>query len=669
MSNTERDVRQLARDLASLTQRVDRYDRGQKTNQLSHASIHGRTLDFYDSEDHLVAQVGVHPDGSASIVHREGPTPPVPRAPVVEASIGGLTVNWDGGFLQVEGEDVPIPTDLAYAEVHVEHQGVTGFRGVIPRSGGSLSVVPLEVEPHSVHLVAVSSAHKRSEPSPEVTETPLPAVGPGSITETEIADDSISTPKLQANSVTAQKLSAILTISTRIVSGDPDGARVEMNETGLFAYDGDDITFSLSADGSAFFSGDIRGANIYGSSLESTGFNNETEEGIVGWRLSEDGDAEFRSISVGNNNFNINPDGQASFQSLDTNSLSIGGEDFGSMLAGMGGRCISRTRITGGTSNETDGSATAGSQIFCRVVIPNVMNHMYLVHLDNIAVSPGNQVNHVGILARSQMNAPPNRNSGTYLGRLMRVQVNGPGLWWLGGSRLVSVNDAQEGDDLHIGLFVESSGSGASARVDGPHFVSIFDMGPTRTVEELTYNLEADTAPTVQRTKTYNATWSGSWFNSSNWPSAKLGDNDHLYQGRYDSNGGTRYGKIGFNWSAIQSDLAGATINRVELRLSNQHSYSAGGHTVRVGSHNNTSEPTGATSLTGDFSRWTHSWNRGQTKWVTLPNSFGNQLRDNSMKGITIGRTDAGTQAEYGYLRGASASTSLRPQLRITYTR
>ncbi|MET9797426.1 hypothetical protein [Nocardiopsis alba] len=665
MSYTERDVRRLARDLASLTQRVDRYDRGQKTNQLSHASIHGKTLDFYDSQDHLVAQVGVHPDGSASIVHREGPTPPVPRAPVVEASIGGLTVNWDGGFLQVEGEDVPIPTDLAYAEVHVEHQGVTGFRGVIPRSGGSLSVVPLEVEPHSVHLVAVSSAHKRSEPSPEVTETPLPAVGPGSITETEIADDSISTPKLQANSVTAQKLSAILTISTRIVSGDPDGARVEMNETGLFAYDGEDITFSLLADGSAFFSGDIRGANIYGSSLESTGFNNETEEGIVGWRLSEDGDAEFRSISVGNNNFNINPDGQASFQAIDVDELSVGGDPLGALLA-VRGRCISRTRIVGENSNTTDGPATAGSQVFCRVTVPDVQNHMYLIHLDNISLTPAGTNGYVGILARSQINTPPTRTTGTYLGRLVRARATSNAAWWLGGSRLISVNTANPGDELHIALFVEGL-DGTRANVDGPHFVSVFDMGPTEYVEELEYNLEADTAPTVQRTKTYSATYSSSWFNNSSFPNSRLSGSE-VYQGRFNASGGTRYAKIGFNWSQIQSDLSGATINRVRFRLTNQHSYSNGGLTARIGTHNNASEPTGATSLTGDFSRWTQEFNKGQTRWVTLPNAVGNEFRDGNSRGITLGRTDAGTLAEYGYFYGANASAARRPQLEITYT-
>lgn len=45
-------------------------------------------------------------------------------------------------------------------------------------------------------------------PSNEVSATPVVTVPPGSITETEIADDSISTPKLQTNSVTTDALAA-----------------------------------------------------------------------------------------------------------------------------------------------------------------------------------------------------------------------------------------------------------------------------------------------------------------------------------------------------------------------------------------------------------------------------------------------------------------------------
>lgn len=674
----ERDLRRFARDISTLTKRLEQVERGQRTPQLQHASVHNRTLKFFDDEDHLVAEVGVHPDGSASIVHREGPVPPVPSLPEVEPSISGLSVSWDGSFAQEEGEEVPIPTDFAYVEVHVSDQSgfiaqPSTFKGVIPRSGGTLSVVPIDQVLNFVRLVAVSSAHKRSEPTDQVEGTPLPAVGPGSITETEIADDSISTPKLQANSVTAQKLSALLTLSSRIVSGDPDGPRVEMNETGLFAYDGDEVTFSIAADGSAFFSGNIQASNIYGSSLESSNFDPEDEElGIVGWRLGEDGSATFRNVTIGNDSYTISPEGQAVFQSISAESMTIAGEELGTLLEASGGRCISRTQITGTQSDPTDGNATAGSALFCRATISDVKNHMYLVHLDSICINPAAGAGHVGVLLRGQLNTPPTRTTGTFLGRLARDRTGGDaGLRWIGGSRNVAISGVSPGQDYHLAFFVESdtSGIGTRAVVDGVHLVSVFDMGRTEDVELLTYNLESDTTPTVQRTRIYNATYSGSWFNDSTFPSAKISDNDHLYQGRYSASGGTRYGKIGFNHSAIQSDLSGATINKIELRLSNMHSYSSSGLTARIGSHNNASEPTGSTSLTGDFNRWTFSWSKNQTKWVTLPNAFGNQLRDNTMKGITIGRTDAGTQGEYGYFRGASASASLRPQLKITYTK
>lgn len=81
----------------------------------------------------------------------------------------------------------------------------------------------------------------------------------GAITETAIADDSISTPKLQANSITAEKLEAVLALVSRIVAGDPAAARVELNGSGLYAYDlaGNQTVAIDGATGSATWAGDV----------------------------------------------------------------------------------------------------------------------------------------------------------------------------------------------------------------------------------------------------------------------------------------------------------------------------------------------------------------------------------------------------------------------------
>lgn len=140
-----------------------------------------------------------------------------------------------------------------------------------------------------VRLVPIGTGGVQGAPSPQASGVPAPVggvPGPGSITETEIADDAISTPKLQAEAVTAlkiaaqaieaghiqaaaitaSKLEADLVLGTRIIAGDPSGARVELDENGLRGYDADDaLVFAITDTGDAVFSGDITGSVISGS--------------------------------------------------------------------------------------------------------------------------------------------------------------------------------------------------------------------------------------------------------------------------------------------------------------------------------------------------------------------------------------------------------------------
>lgn len=172
------------------------------------------------------------------------------------------------------------------------------------------------------------------------------------------------------------------------------------------------------------------------------------------------------------------------------------------------------------------------------------------------------------------------------------------------------------------------------------------------------------TPPPQQHTKTYDATWSASWYGFGKRSGSRL------YQGDTQLGDGTgyQYGKVGFDDAAIRADLVGATIDKVELRMSNEHSWYNSGLTARFGSHNNASEPTGSTSTDGSFNRSAHSWNKGQTKYVTLPVAIGEELRDNTTKGVTTGRPTAGSRSDYGYFRGYDATSSQKPRLRITYT-
>lgn len=94
------------------------------------------------------------------------------------------------------------------------------------------------------------------------------------ITETQIADDAISTPKLQANSVTADVLAAVLTISSLIRTA-ASGGRVELDIDGIRLYGSDEsLTVRIPTDGStAYFRGEIAAANLTNDGLTSLADN------------------------------------------------------------------------------------------------------------------------------------------------------------------------------------------------------------------------------------------------------------------------------------------------------------------------------------------------------------------------------------------------------------
>ncbi|MFC9088986.1 RHS repeat domain-containing protein [Nocardiopsis dassonvillei] len=172
------------------------------------------------------------------------------------------------------------------------------------------------------------------------------------------------------------------------------------------------------------------------------------------------------------------------------------------------------------------------------------------------------------------------------------------------------------------------------------------------------------TPPPQTVTRTYPATWTASWYGYGKRSGSRA------YQGdtQLGDGTGTQYSKIGFNDSAIRADLAGATIDRVEARLTNEHAWFNSGLTARIGTHNNSSEPSGSASVDGTFSRSSHAWTKGQAKYVTLSDAIGAELRDGTARGLTLGRPTTGSRNDYGYFRGYDAGGAHRPLLRITYT-
>lgn len=133
--------------------------------------------------------------------------------------------------------------------------------------------------------------------------------------------------------------------------------------------------------------------------------------------------------------------------------------------------------------------------------------------------------------------------------------------------------------------------------------------------------------------------------------------------GALENNHGREGSMIGFDSARIRNDLSGAEILRCEVYV---RCHQSGNNTNRVravfGYHNNSSRP----NQFAHNQYWAQSewFNQGQGKWVTIPNSLGERLRDGRVRGVTL-YANGNDQGYVGTFHGKNNSNP--PRLRITY--
>ncbi|MCA1218708.1 hypothetical protein [Streptomyces sp. 8L] len=260
------DVTTLAREVADLRRQVREL---RASRRLEHSSISQGALTITDPDGTVRAILGHQDDGSVALVSVGGPPPGAPSPPVVTPSLGGLSVVWDGTL----ADGSTLPADFDHVAVHVStSSGFTPsaatFAGTITRAGegGRLPVVPLPYQTTYVRLVGVNTGGIDGPASAQTAGVPAQVDGP------DLTAGSVTAVAIAAGAVTADKLEAILALVTRLVAGDPTGARVELNGDGLRVYNNTGaLTVSFDgASGNAAFTGTITGSDISGGTITGT---------------------------------------------------------------------------------------------------------------------------------------------------------------------------------------------------------------------------------------------------------------------------------------------------------------------------------------------------------------------------------------------------------------
>lgn len=205
------DADVLGRQIADLLDRVSELEQQVTAPRLHRSALHNTGLPVYDSNGQLRQTVGRTSDGTYGEEQFNGPPPPRPNTPDLQPIPAGIRAGWNGEFITAR------PNDFSHLLIYCSPAGPAFISGPSNLVGtvfraGSYPVAPLPYAEHWVRYVAVNKSGQESEPSFTVSATPTRILGsdlfPATITETEIAPDSIETPHLKANAVTALKIAA-----------------------------------------------------------------------------------------------------------------------------------------------------------------------------------------------------------------------------------------------------------------------------------------------------------------------------------------------------------------------------------------------------------------------------------------------------------------------------
>lgn len=179
-------------------------------------------------------------------------------------------------------------------------------------------------------------------------------------------------------------------------------------------------------------------------------------------------------------------------------------------------------------------------------------------------------------------------------------------------------------------------------------------------------NTGGGTNPPVQQyTATFSATWVGSYDGAGNLNS--FGGASRAYQGDAGDGQGNRKALIGFNYAAIQSALAGATINACSVTLYFEHWWLNAGGTAVIGTHNQAVSSAPATFGSNSTNRVQSSgWPNPGLRTVDLGVTIGQNFRDGTAKGLTLGPGPSSSQTYYGYAAGVGTNSAV---IKITYTK
>jgi hypothetical protein len=560
--------------------------------------------------------------------------PAQPAPPVVHSSPIAIQVVHSLGAST--GGTFNLANDLHHLEVHIGGgdffpDSTTIVGQIIANEGnliGKIAVVATFQVPYTeamtVKVIAVDRFGNKSSPSAGATATP-----------DLINDQFISS--LTASKITAGTISSDVLLSGSIKTAEA-GQRAELNALGLQLYDADgNLTVNLTADDAnpnfiAIL--DDNGNTV--SSMDSLG-------NISGSVITAAQDVIIAGNSFIDDYYDPLPKGIVAYGSVPVLTATITGAgantEMGAFEISFVADATRRYEICCNAQMQTNWAGTPTSEQFTYRLRDGGDQPPTIA-------SPS--------LYRHEWFGPQGTSSGFSNGVLLWQGTLSSGL-----HRLLWTFMARYGNG-----FMNFGNQGAVFKVE--------DIGSSEIDDTMLLNdggvVTAAPPPAVATyTKTYKATWSGSYDGSGSYVSY-YGTEAH--QGYYSGAGnGNQRSLIGFNSSQIKSDLSGATIKSVKLTAYAEHWYYNDGGTAVIGTHNYTGRPSSWSSgHVNDNRQQSTGWPKPGKRTVTLTSGFGTDLKSGAATGIAFGPGPTTDVRYYGRFTGWDGGSNA-PYLTITYTK
>jgi hypothetical protein len=283
---------------------------------------------------------------------------------------------------------------------------------------------------------------------------------------------------------------------------------------------------------------------------------------------------------------------------------------------------------------------------------------MYRVVLD-VYAQPSAAGGEVALLLRDGGASPPSISSPLVQSAVWPMPT--------AGSRRVRLEDVRSGSMWGAGThwlltsFTNQNGpAGQTVRINNPStlrgFLYVEDIGAAiPQTGNLNTGGGTTTPPAQKYTKTYAASWSGTYANRG---SLTTYHGNNMGQGYYSSSLGMQASLVGFP-SALATDLSGATILKAEVYLYFEHWYYNSGGTAVIKAHGHASRPA---TFSSDSEAKSVSWGKNVGQWVDITSVFDSTR----WRGIALDPNTSGL-TYYGRAQGLGATYP--PKLRVTYTK